>query len=175
MATQIDLAFGDGTYTFRLPLPYIAELQRKTGVGIGALFARVLAGRYADRDGHAFGSPLEAQYGLADVIEPIRYGLMGGGGGIVAGLPVEVKPQDANRLVETYCYPARPISEAWDLAVAILMACIEGYDEPDAKKKPEEPEPEPMMETTIPKDGSIGPGLSPASPSLDTPSETPTT
>jgi len=139
MQTYIDLPFGDGTYRFRLTLPLINELQRKTGSGIGALFARVIAGRYrSGLDGSDFGSPEEAQYSVADVIEPIRYGLLGGGMGWVDGEKIEVDAAVAQSLMEAHVFPARPLAEAWGLAAAVLMATVEGYVEPNPQKKSEE-------------------------------------
>lgn len=159
MRTDIDLKFGDGTYTFRLRLLEIAELQRKTGTGIGALFARLIKGRFtleAEELGGApvhVGDPTAAQYAIADVLEPIRLGLIGGGIGRVNGEAVTVDPIRAQELMDLYCYPARPLSEAWTFAVSILTACIEGWVDPDPKKK----EPSVTPETETPADGSTSP------------------
>lgn len=150
---QVDIVFGDGTYTFRLPLVLVNELQRKTGKGIGKLFATVLKGRYVLPDGGGFGMPTEAEYAVGDLLETIRLGLLGGGRGTVNGEEVKVDPALAQSLMETYCYPARPLNEAWELATAILTVCCEGYTEPDIKKK-DEPTEEPR-ESPTPGDGSI--------------------
>lgn len=135
MQTSISLSFGDGTYTFRLTLPGIVEIQRKAKTGIGAVYARVLRGRYITPD-LQFGSPLEATYSLEDLRETIRQGLIGGGTGVVDGEIVTVNAQRAQELLETYCFPAAPLSDDWTLSAAILTACVEGYEEPDQKKSP---------------------------------------
>lgn len=128
MRTEIELEFGDGKYLFKLPLVQINELQSKTGLGIGALYAKLLQGRYiyAPDNDATMGMPTQANYAAADVIEPIRLGLIGGGQGIVDGVPVKVTPLVANRLVENYVYPARPFMEAWTLATSVLSVVVEG-------------------------------------------------
>ena len=136
-STSIELEFADGRYTFKLGLAQINELQAKCGCGIGALYARVLKGRYT-LEGLSFGHPGEADYHVADVIEPIRQGLIGGGQGEADGQPIAVTSIVANRLVASYTYPERPLSEAWTLAAAILSTAIDGYT---PKKKEAEPEP----------------------------------
>lgn len=134
------MPFGDGEYLFKLPLPMIAELQRKTKTGIGSLFARVIKGRFQLIDGPSFGDPREAEYSIEDLIETIRCALIGGGTGTVDGANVLVTPPIAQSLMAAYVYPARPIAEAWAFAAAILSACIEGYEEPDPGKTGGTPE-----------------------------------
>ncbi len=129
--TFIDLPFADGTYTFRLGLAQINELQVKCGVGIGGLYARLLRGRYVI-EAVSLGLTTEAEFHLADVIEPIRQGLIGGRRGEVDGAAVEVSSIVAARLIENYVCGRDgelrvPLREAWNLAVAILGALIEGY------------------------------------------------
>lgn len=136
MATHIDLKFADGEYRFALPLERIDELQSKTGVGIGGLYARVLQGRQ-ESDPLAEGHPAYAAYFARDLYETVRQGLIGGGEGTVDGQPVVVTTIRANELVERYL-ATMPLREQWDVAAAILFACIEGYDDPEAKEeKPE--------------------------------------
>lgn len=130
-ATSIDLPFADGIYSFRLGLAQINELQAKCGIGIGGLYARLLRGRY-EVDELAVGLASEADFHLADVVEPIRQGLIGGRRGEVDGQPVEVSSIAAARLVEHYVCGRDgalrvPLREAWNLAVAIVAALIEGY------------------------------------------------
>ena len=132
MQTSIDLPFGDGIYSFRLGLAQIAELQAKCGVGIGGLYARLLRGRYVI-DTAALGLSTEAEFHLADVIEPIRQGLIGGRRGEADGQAVEVTSIVAARLVENYLCARDgalrvPLREAWNLAGAVIGARIEGYD-----------------------------------------------
>lgn len=88
--TAITLAFGNGEYAFRLGLAQIAEIQNRTGAGIGAVYARLLKGRYILGNGDSYGNPGEAEFFLADIIETIRQGLIGGGSGVADGLPITV-------------------------------------------------------------------------------------
>ncbi|RVG25037.1 gene transfer agent family protein [Sinorhizobium meliloti] len=94
--------FGDGEKTFTLTDTVIAELQHKTGLGIGALFLRMSA----------------SQFHMADIIEVIRLGLIGG----------RVNPQEAQRLVDAYAKD-RPIDETLPLALDILDARWNGKPE----------------------------------------------
>lgn len=97
--------FGDGEKTFALPSEQILELERKTGTGIGAIYARVMTG----------------QFQLADIMETIRLGLIGGG----------MSPKDAQALVDAYARPT-PIIEAFQLAADILEARWSGKVEAQA-------------------------------------------
>lgn len=140
MGTHIDLEWADGTYRFRLPLPQINELQRKTGKGIGALFRDVLKGRYSlPDDGGSFGNPIEAEFHSTDIIETIRQGLIGGRKAWLDGEEKTLDDRAVAALMVTYVYPARPLIDGWEVAAAILMACVEGYEEPDKKKDGSEP------------------------------------
>ncbi|MDF1598253.1 gene transfer agent family protein [Mesorhizobium sp. YIM 152430] len=85
--------FGDGERTFALPFPLIEELQRKTGVGIGALFQRMRS----------------LHFSIADISETIRLALIGGGN----------DPKEAAALVATYVQ-TRPLADSIPLAFAIL-------------------------------------------------------
>lgn len=124
----IDLEFADGLYTFALPLAQISELQRKTGVGIGALHARMLRGCVRDGDRLSL-SPAHAEFYAGDIVETIRHGLIGGGVGEVNGEEVKVTPIVANRLVETYV-TAAPLADHFSVALSTLIACVVGYDPP---------------------------------------------
>lgn len=137
--TEIELKFADGDYLFALKLPQLAELQTKTGVGIFALYGRVLRGRYV-LEGEVVGIAHEGVAYDTDLFETIRLGLIGGGRGLVDGQEVKVDALRARQLVENYCHPA-PLRESWSVAAAILTAKIEGYDpgpnvEPAAKPAP---------------------------------------
>ena len=88
--------FGDGEKTFALTMPMIAELEREAGVGIGALYQRVV---------------LTLQFHVGDVIEIIRLGLIGGG----------TSPSEAQSLIDAY-NPAQPLMPLAMLAVDILNA-----------------------------------------------------
>jgi hypothetical protein len=124
--TDIELKFADGDYLFALKLPQLAELQQKAGVGIFALYGRVLRGRYV-LDGEVVGIAHEGTSYDTDLYETIRLGLIGGGRGIVDGQEVQVSALRARELVERYCHSA-PLRESWGIAAAILSAKIEGFD-----------------------------------------------
>ncbi len=87
--------FGDGEKTFTLTTELILELETKTGAAIGTLYGRLVAARFH----------------LADILEIIRLGLIGGG----------TSPAEAQKLVDTYAKP-RPILEIFPLAFDILEA-----------------------------------------------------
>lgn len=142
--TSLQLEFADGEYTFALRLPQLAELQDKRGVGIFALYGRVLAGR-ANIDGMVVASPKHGQAYAEDLLDTIRLALIGGGEGMVDEQPVQVSAARAKQLVDRYCYPAAPLREAWALAAAILSALVKGYDPPKAAPA-EVPEPEARAE-----------------------------
>lgn len=93
----IELAWGDGTYTFRLGLGEIEEMERKRNLGIFQIVTRL--------------SPDIRQCQLSDITEVIRLGLIGGG-----MLPVE-----ALMKVQRYA-DERPIDENRDIAYAIALA-----------------------------------------------------
>lgn len=136
MKTEIELPFADGVYAFRLGLAQIDELQRKCDAGIGAIYARLLKGRYINPvDGGTFGAANEATYRMADVHETIRQALIGGARGTVNEQPVQVTAHRATELVTAYVAPAAPLAEGWTLASRIMSALIDGYEDPTAKKK----------------------------------------
>lgn len=144
----IELAFADGNYRFKLKLTGINEIQNKCGVGIGAVWSRLASSRLNPMGVDA-GVPDEAKFTIADIVEPIRQGLIGGGEGEVDGEPVKVTGLVANRLIENYVFD-RPLQESWSLAYAIVGALVEGFDPP--KKKVAEPTAEPTKEDlTIPQ------------------------
>jgi hypothetical protein len=87
--------FGDAEHTFKLTDDMIAELERLTGVGIGALYQRAVA----------------MQFSAADLTNIIRLGLIGGG----------MNPQQAKTLTDTYAVN-RPMSETFPVALDILDA-----------------------------------------------------
>lgn len=137
--TSIDLEFGDGVYTFALPLPQIAELQRKCGnTGIGELFGRLVKGCFTHpvtNEVHV-DVKLGAFYAL-DIIETIRHGLIGGAKGVVNGEEIAVTPVLANKLIEAYVLD-QPFSASWNIAVSILGARMMGYDPPKKAPAPSE-------------------------------------
>jgi hypothetical protein len=137
--TEIELKFADGDYLFALKLPQLAELQTKTGIGVFALYGRVLRGRYVI-DSEVIGIAHEGTAFDTDLFETIRLGLIGGGRGLVNGQEVKVDALRARQLVENYCHTA-PLREAWSVAAAILTAKIEGYDPGPNVEPAEKPAP----------------------------------
>ncbi len=87
--------FGDGQHSFALTDAMITELERLTDLGIGALYQRAVA----------------MQFKIADLVEIIRLGLIGGG----------TTPEHAAQLTGTYGRN-RPIAELYPLALDILDA-----------------------------------------------------
>lgn len=91
----VELDWADGTYTFRLGLEQIEELEEKCG---GSIFA--VRDRLLDR-----------QPRLRDMREPLRIGLIGGG----------KPPVDALKLVRRYI-DERPLDENREFALAVILA-----------------------------------------------------
>lgn len=123
--TTAELAFGDGAYTFWLGLPQIIELERKTGnKSVFAIYDQLGAGLALSDDAPMYLGGGSAM--VTDIRETIRLGLIGGNSGLVDGEEVEVGPNRARELVETYVYPERPLVEGMHVAWAILHAAIHG-------------------------------------------------
>ncbi|MBN9018723.1 MAG: gene transfer agent family protein [Rhizobiales bacterium] len=93
----VELDFADGTYTFRLALDQIEELERKRDLSIFTLAQRL--------------DPALRTARLGDITEVIRLGLIGGG----------MTPVDALAKVRRYV-DERPIDESRDTAYAIVLA-----------------------------------------------------
>ncbi len=125
MNAFIDLSFGDGEYTFKLPARQIFALEEKAGTGVLAIYYQVA-------DGTAK---------LATLLEIVRQGLIGGEHGVVNGEAIKVNHHLANHLVSTYAEPpASTIQELTKLVTAILAACITGYEPTnEAEKKSGKP------------------------------------
>lgn len=141
MDTKVSFAFGDGDYTFWLPLPQVIELQRRCGMldnegklhpkSILTIFDQISEGMGADGE----GSVLWIGGGAAlpnECNEVLRLGLIGGNAGMVDGSEIQVGPHRAQELVGLYGYPARPLSEVMAHAYRVLHAAIVGID---VKKK----------------------------------------
>jgi len=93
----IEVAFGDGEYTFRLGLGELEELERKCDLGVFQIAGRL--------------SPDARQARLVEIREVIRLGLIGGG----------MKPVDAMAKVARYV-DERPLDESRDVAYAVVLA-----------------------------------------------------
>ena len=141
MDTKTSFGFGDGEYTFWLPLPQVIELQRRCGLldnegklhpkSILTIFDQISDGMGADGE----GSVLWIGGGAAlpnECNEVLRLGLIGGNTGMVDGQEIAVGPHRAKELVDLYGYPARPLSEVMAYAYRVLHAAIVGID---VKKK----------------------------------------
>lgn len=139
MQTHRDIEFGDGDYTFRLRMREILAIEEKCKARIGAVHRHVLQGWYAPDGASAFANPLQGDYGVQEIIEICRQGLIGGGKGFVDGREIEVGDHLATHLVRTYLEPdnGNPLSKAWELAVVILQTALNGYEPKDsgAQKK----------------------------------------
>lgn len=97
--------FGDREYTFALTDDMVSELERLADLGIGALYLRAV----------------NMQFRLADLVEIIRLGLVGGG----------TAPERAAQLTNTYARN-RPIDELYPLALDVLDARWGGVTEHEA-------------------------------------------
>lgn len=97
--TPITRFLGDGDRAFALPFDSVLELERKTGIGFGALFDRVRRMHFA----------------MSDITETVRLALIGGG----------MSPKDAFELTRTYV-AGRPIAETYPLALEILSTVYFG-------------------------------------------------
>lgn len=129
MQRDLTLDWADGSYNFKLPWAACAEIERKSSAGIQLIYERVMVG----------------QAHLADVAEIIRQGLLGGSGGTVDEVQVECKPHVVSALLDRYVTgaEARPFTESWSLAKAVLHAFMVGYEPAgDVKKKPQTAEDE---------------------------------
>lgn len=155
--THIDLFFANGDYRFALGLEQVNELQNACEDGIGAIYARVLQGRVSADI--TVGHPGYAAYKMADIVETVRQGLIGGGQGLVDGQPVKVEAMRANQLVANYLH-AMPLARQWDLAAAILHAKVEGYEPEESGDHPDETAAEAESDKKK-EDGSTTPGPSP--------------
>ena len=129
MQTDRIIAFGDGDYRFKLGMGQIIAIEQKCEDRIGAIYRHVLTGLY-HRDGEAVRNGLEADYGVVELIEICRQGLIGGNWGHVDGREIEVGDYKATALVRTYLHPenGNPLMKAWDLAAVVLHTCIVGYE-----------------------------------------------
>lgn len=105
---EIEMAFGDGDYVFRLPLKQLGELQEKCGAGLGTIYRRLMTGEYYAEDIH----------------ETVRLGLIGGG----------MDATKARVLMERY-FDDIPVMDRLDVAKVVIAACVVGYEPAGDKKK----------------------------------------
>lgn len=93
----VELDWADGTYTFRLGLKEIEELEEKRDLSVFTLAGRL--------------SPNVRAARLSDISETLRLGLIGGG----------MKPVDALAKVRRYV-DERPLDESRDTAYGVVLA-----------------------------------------------------
>lgn len=103
-SAEVELAFGDGQYLFRLPVGQLRELQEKCACGPMPILQRLSSSAWR----------------IDDVRETIRLGLIGGG----------MTPPAALKLVERYV-DARPWGECVPTAQAVLLAAVIGAGDQD--------------------------------------------
>lgn len=138
--TATEIQFGDGAYRAWLPLPQVAELERKCGIvdrdgkvhpkSIFTIYEEIGAGFGVDGEELVYLGGASAP--ARDCNEVIRLGLIGGN----SGPEGDVGPRRAVELVELYGYPARPLAEVAATAWKILHAAIVGIN---LEKKNSEP------------------------------------
>jgi hypothetical protein len=117
METSISLPFGDGEYTFALPIKQIVALEAKAGP-IDGVKNRLVHGGWS----------------VLDIVETIRHGLIGGGKGMVNKVDVPVSDLKANLMIDTYV-DGKALAPHSITAKAILIALYVGYEPPKDKKK----------------------------------------
>jgi hypothetical protein len=106
------LDFGDDRQKFNLTrVKHVLELEELCGAGIAKIFKRLR----------------ESDYGIRDVREPIRLGLIGGGNG----------DEKALSLTRRYCDEREDgLSGAVPIATAVLLSVLVGVPEDNPPGKP---------------------------------------
>lgn len=96
---EVTAPWGDGEHLFKLSVAGLLELEEKTKSPFAVVFSRVSGGGY----------------GVADISETIRLGLIGGG----------KTPIEAKTLVDRYLLP---LSESAPVARLILLGVMFGFE-----------------------------------------------
>jgi hypothetical protein len=107
----VELAFGDGEYTFRLGPDEIEELEAKRKAGVFQIATRL--------------APETRACHSQDIVQTIRLGLIGGG----------MKPVDALAKVRKYV-DERPIDESRDVAYAVALAALKRVHSSELEEPP---------------------------------------
>lgn len=128
----IEQAFGDGTYTFRLGLDEIEELERKRDLSVFQIVMRL--------------APERREARLADLSEVLRLGLIGGG----------MKPVEAMALVRRYV-DQRPLDESRDIAYAVGLAALMRVHSNELETPPGEAEAAKSSVSTSPQSTEMQP------------------
>jgi len=142
MQTSVTLPFADGQYVFRLPIKQIVEIEGKAGL-IDAVKNRLIHGGF----------------GIHDVTEVIRHGLIGGGKCLVDEVSKEVDELRANSLIKGYVEGA-PLAISAQIAKQVIAALYVGY-EPEGENPPKKTD---AQESPA---GSTGASSSPTASTLD--------
>lgn len=137
--TRLRLACFDGEYEFQIGIKGCVAIEEKTGGRIGAIYGQVLRGRFMTEGGETFGAASEGDFGATALLEIVRQGLIGGGKGYSDGKEFPVSALKANMLIATYLDPSsgNNLTEAWNIAAAVMHALVEGVDAPDEQPAPD--------------------------------------
>jgi hypothetical protein len=146
-ATSVRLDFANGAYDFALPGAAIEEIESERDIGLGAIYARCIAGSYPDiEDSGPAGAvgnhfPENGRFFYQDLLHVIHRALLHGGGGEVLGREVKMTPGLADKLVKDYIMNTgdtrMTMMAIWKLGRSILYVMAEGYT-PPKKGEPEE-------------------------------------
>lgn len=98
--TMVRKFFAGRERNFQLRLGEISEMERNCNAGIGEIMARLATHRF----------------GVNDIWEPVRLGLIGGGASAL----------EADLTVQTYHPPHYPIADFLALAVEIVQGAVSG-------------------------------------------------
>lgn len=126
---EITTQWADGTYTFRLTVNGIIELEQKCDAPFAVIFGRLTSGAFA----------------LNDIRETLRIALIGGG----------KTPVEAMKLIERY---ALPLADSLPIAKAIMAGVMFGFEAsplgeakaaPEASQPASTPRPSPEQQTSL--------------------------
>lgn len=132
---ELEIDWADGTYSFRLVMSGIVELEEKCAAPIADIVTRVNAGRYS----------------FNDVRETIRLGLIGAG----------MSKLDALKMVRRHV-DERPLADNSLIARAILLGVMFGFSEYPLAQAAEEEASEQSVSTPPPSSTKFDDlGLSP--------------
>lgn len=131
LEAKVTLDWGDGTYSFRLTVNGLLELEEKCSAPFTEIYGRLTAGRYS----------------ISDLRETIRLGLIGGG----------LEPAKALPLIRRYV-DERPKAESQKVAQVVLGATLFGFQvaplgnqeaAPEAEENPNVSTPPSSIETLL--------------------------
>lgn len=108
----VDLSWGDGEHSFRLPIKQLQELEEKCGAGTFEIYGRLSPTK--DVFGNVAAAPA---WRVADLYHTIRLGLVGG------GMPAH----EAVKLVDRY-FDEWPKIETAIVCAGILGESLSGHE-----------------------------------------------